>query len=1182
MMRSPADLAARLRPSRKLLNWFAVCTAAYALFGLVAVPYLVRQHGERVLGELIGRVVTVEQVQFNPFTLALTVEGLRVLEADGSAAAFSLARAHANFELESLLRQGAVIHELRLEAPRLSLVRGADGQHNWRDVAARLAKTAADGEQQALPVRFSLGNIQLKGGEVELHDRQNGVHHQLRELAIDLPFLSNLPSKLDVFVEPRASATLNGRPVKLSGKTRPFTAGRETTLELVLDELELAPFLVYLPFEPAFALRSGQLSTDLSLAFRQTEDGPPYVALNGEVRLGQLQVEDAGGRAVLAAEEISAELVESQPLAAKWHFTRLRMQSPHVVLVREQDGRFNLSRLLWPDRSDANRQSGQTVRSEAGAAVDFLLALARVRDGVLDFEDHAAAPFKTRLADINIDLRDLATVGDLPAMVRGDFLTDAGERFDFQEQLRIAPFELEGIATVTDLQPARFAPYYRHVLGGGEVRGGKLDAVVRHRVRARDQRPEIELTVENLAMRDAVLGLKGVRQALLELPELTVAEMTVLPSGRSVAVREAKLRGAALQLKRLADGRLDALDFLTSGADKGSPPAWRYSIAQLGIEDTSVRLEDRAHRAPVVVHAQRLALSADGLSNAEGHAARISLHTQINQHGKLQAEGSLALSPFKTELTLDLSAFDLLPLQPYLLEQTQIAIEGGRLGAQGVLALEQRASGDWRGRYRGGLTVEDFASTDRRHAAEFVRWRQLRLDGMDLAMPWALSIDEAAVSGFHGRLILDERGRLNVREIGPLTPEPGDTPAVAVFSPPAQRPPFALGRVVFRQGSIAFSDRFIRPNYDANLSGLRGQLVGLSSDPSTLARLELDGKVDKTASVSIRGQFNPFRDDRRLEIAAEVKDFDLVGVSAYAGKYVGYGIDKGKLSAQLQYTIEDRKLVASHQVFLDQLTFGPPTGSPDAIQAPVQLAMALLKNRRGEIDLHLPVSGTLDDPQFSVGGLVLRAIMSLLGKAVTSPFALLGSMFGGGEELSQLTFEPGTAELGPEALTRLRTLADALRDRPALKLEIAGRADPATDSDALKRLALLRTVKAVKQRALVDGGGQAPALDELTLTDEEYPALLRKAYREGDFEKPRNFFGMIKDVPVAQMEAALLANTVLEAEAFSALAQQRAWAARDWLIDEGGVPAERVFVRAPQIEQPSGQDCGACVRFALR
>ncbi|HNQ76896.1 MAG TPA: DUF748 domain-containing protein, partial [Pseudothauera hydrothermalis] len=389
-----------------------------------------------------------------------------------------------------------------------------------------MAKTAADGEQQALPVRFSLGNIQLKGGEVELHDRQNGVHHQLRELAIDLPFLSNLPSKLDVFVEPRASATLNGRPVKLSGKTRPFTAGRETTLELVLDELELAPFLVYLPFEPAFALRSGQLSTDLSLAFRQTEDGPPYVALNGEVRLGQLQVEDAGGRAVLAAEEISAELVESQPLAAKWHFTRLRMQSPHVVLVREQDGRFNLSRLLWPDRSDANRQSGQTVRSEAGAAVDFLLALARVRDGVLDFEDHAAAPFKTRLADINIDLRDLATVGDLPAMVRGDFLTDAGERFDFQEQLRIAPFELEGIATVTDLQPARFAPYYRHVLGGGEVRGGKLDAVVRHRVRARDQRPEIELTVENLAMRDAVLGLKGVRQALLELPELTVAEVT--------------------------------------------------------------------------------------------------------------------------------------------------------------------------------------------------------------------------------------------------------------------------------------------------------------------------------------------------------------------------------------------------------------------------------------------------------------------------------------------------------------------------------------------------------------------------------------------------------------------------------------------------------------------------------
>ncbi len=1186
-MLSPAALATRLRPSRKLLNWFAACVAAYALFGFIAVPHLVREHGERLLGELTGRAVAVEHVQFNPFTLALTVEGLSVQEADGSAPAFSLARAHANLELESILRRGAVLHELRLEEPRLSVVRAEDGQYSWGDVAARLAARAdaADDSANDAPARFSLGNIQLSGGEAVFDDRQAGVRHELRELAVSLPFLSNLPVKVEVFVEPALSATLNGQPLQMSGKTRPFAEGRETALELVLEKLELAPYLAYLPFEPAFALRSGHLSTGLQLAFRQKADGEPHIALNGEVRLGEVQVDDAGGRRVLAAEEVAVELVEMQPLAGKWHFTRLRVQSPEVALVRERDGSFNLARLLPQTGPSARDKQKDEVEDETAAPVDFLLATARVRDGVVAFEDLTpATPFRTRLEAINVDLRDLATVGDMPAVIRADFHTDAGERFDFQEQLRIAPFELDGTASVTELQPARLAPYYRTALAAGEIRDGKLDAVVRHRVRAGAKAPEIELTVESLALRDAVLGLKGRKQALLELPELTAAEIAVLPSGRSVQVREAKVRGAKVKLNRSTDGALDALDFLAPATEGGSSgPAWRYAIAQLGVEDASLRLEDRSAGTPVVVEAEQFAFTADGLSNARGSKARVSLRTQVNKRGRVAAEGTLALSPLKTELELDLAEVDLLPLQPYVLEQTKIAIARGQLGTKGALALEQTAAGDWKGRFRGDLGVADFSSVDRLNATDFVRWRALRLSGVDLALaPFALAIREVALSGFHSRLILDERGQLNLREIRPQAEATEDAPATAVVAPPGQVPPLSIGRVVFRQGSIAFSDRFIRPNYDANLSGLGGQLVGLSSDPSTLARLELDGKVDKTAPVSIRGEFNPFREDRRLDIAAEVKDFELTGVSAYSGKYVGYGIDKGKLSAELNYKIEERRLTATNRVFLDQLTFGPPTDSPDAIKAPVQLAVALLKNRRGEIDLRLPVSGTLDDPQFSIGGLVFRAIMNLLGKAITSPFALLGSMFGGGEELSQLEFDAGSAVLGPAALTRVQTLADALLDRPALKLEITGSADPSTDSDGLRQQALLRAVKAAKVRSTIKRGEEAPPLDEVLVADEEYPALLREAYREGDFKKERNFFGMVKDVPVAQMEAAILANSEVSADELNALAQQRAQAARNWLVEQGGVPAERVFVLAPKTEAPGEQACGACVRFSLR
>lgn len=1180
-MLSPAALATRLRPSRKLLNWFAVCMAAYALFGFVVVPHLVRTHGERLLGEITGRAVTMDAVRFNPFTLALTVEGLRVMEADGGTPAFTLARTHANLELESVLRRGLVLHELRLDDPRLEVVRFDDGRYNWSDVIDRLAAGKVD--EGGEPARFSLGNIQLAGGQAVFDDRHAGVRHELRDLVVQLPFVSNLPVKVDVFVEPAVTAMLNGHPLNLSGKSLPFAEGRETALELKLDKLEIAPYLAYLPFEPAFALPSGHLSTELRLAFRQDVAGDPYIALNGEVRLGDLQVDDADGRRVLGADEIAVELVEMQPLAGKWHFTRLRVQSPVVELVRERDGSLNLVRLL-PSGADgpADREPAADV---ASAPIDFLLATARVRDGVVSIEDRVpATPFATRLEAINIDLRDLATIGDMPAVIRADFHTPAGERFDFQEQLRLAPFEIEGTASVYDLLPAGFAPYYESALAKGEIRGGKLDAVVRHRVRAGDKAPEIELTVESLALREAVLGLKDRKQTLLELPMLSAAEIVVQPAAHRVQVREATVQGLAVALLRDRNGHLDAADFLAPARDDGpAGPAWDYAIARLAVEAASLHVEDRSAGTPVMLDAERITFSAEDLSNTRDGSARIMLDAQINKRGHIAMSGMLGLAPVKAELELDLVDVDLLPLQPYVLEETKIAISRGSLTTKGNVVLAQTAAGDLKVRFRGDLGVANFASVDRLNATDFVRWRTLRLAGVDVALvPFALAIREIALIDFHTRLILDSQGQLNLREIRPQAEADEAGPAVAEMTPPGPPPPLSIGRVVIRQGNIAFSDRFIRPNYDANLSALSGELRGLSSDPETLARLELAGKADKTAPVTIRGEFNPFRDDRRLDIAAEVKDFELTGVSAYSGKYVGYGIEKGKLSAELSYKIEDRKLTATNRVFLDQLTFGPPTDSPDAIKAPVQLAVSLLKNRRGEIDLHLPVSGTLDDPQFSIGGLVFRAIMNLLAKAITSPFALLGSMFGDGEALSQLEFDSGSAVLGPAVLPKVQSLADALLDRPALALEITGLADPGIDADGLRQEVLKRQLRAAKVKAMLKRGEEPPSLDEVPIADEEYAALLREVYRSGDFKKERNFLGLVKDVPVAQMEEVILANTAVSADDLNALAQQRALAARNWLVEQGGVPAERVFVLASKVEVPGEDGCGTCVRFSLR
>ena len=249
---------------------------------------------------------------------------------------------------------------------------------------------------------------------------------------------------------------------------------------------------------------------------------------------------------------------------------------------------------------------------------------------------------------------------------------------------------------------------------------------------------------------------------------------------------------------------------------------------------------------------------------------------------------------------------------------------------------------------------------------------------------------------------------------------------------------------------------------------------------------------------------------------------------------------------------------------LDQLTFGEKVDSATATKLPVLFAVALLKDRNGVIDVNLPVGGSLDDPEFSVGGLVLRIIFNLIVKAVTAPFTLLASLAGGGEELSVLEFGPGLARLAPATESRLKALAKALSDRPALRMDLAGRADPDKDGEALRKLAFERRLKAIKirEQGLVTAPG---GLDAVKIDPAEYPKVLLAAYRAGEFPKPRTAAGALAEVPPAEMEKLLMASTALAPDELRELANARAQAAKEWLTTQGAIAGERLFVVAPRL-----------------
>ncbi|MDB5731374.1 MAG: hypothetical protein JWQ03_1269, partial [Variovorax sp.] len=487
----------------------------------------------------------------------------------------------------------------------------------------------------------------------------------------------------------------------------------------------------------------------------------------------------------------------------------------------------------------------------------------------------------------------------------------------------------------------------------------------------------------------------------------------------------------------------------------------------------------------------------------------------------------------------------------------------------------------------------------------------------------AIDVKEASLTDFFARLIIDETGRLNLQEL--TRPRGQKTSATAVEPPPTaplqattQRNPgggttttragaargagprgtsvpaelmvggdalrtldapaapavqaqvatasgpghvIRFGPISLDNGRIHFTDTFINPNYSADLTELTGRLSAFSSAPA-LADLELRGKAQQTATLDITGKLNPLAKPLELDITAKMRDLNLPPLSPYSVRYAGHGIERGRLSMEVNYVVKpDGQLTATNKLVLNQLRFGDEVKGAQA-SLPVKLAVALLADRNGVINVDLPLSGSLNDPQFSIGPLIFKAFANLMAKAVAAPFRLLTGGFGGGEgggESSAIAFEPGSAALSAEARSNLDKVAKALIDRPRLEMTVVGTASLERERDAYQRQRLRQLALAEKQRVAARTG--KGAADIGPVSDAEYPELLAEVYRRADIAKPRNVVGLARNLPVSEMENLLLANIPVDEGSMRELAEDRATAVRDYLLGQR-LDSSRLFLGA--------------------
>jgi len=1053
---------------RRSVIGVAVLVLFFCIFGTYVLPLIIVSQAEKLAAEKLHRQLTIGRVALNPFALTLTLHDIKLREPGGAAAFVAFDALALNASIQSLWHLAPVIEEVRLTKPYLHLRRNDANHYNVDDIIALIASQP----HAAGPARFSVNNIQIENGRIEFEDRPLNTTHAIADITLGVPFVSSLAADVKVFVEPLLSAKVNGTPLLLKGKARPFSSQKEAVVELNLEDIELARYLGYLPDLPRVKVVSALGNLHLSARFQQFENKAAALVLSGDAVLKSVQVLALDGKPLLKLPELTITLDKSDLFGSNFAIARVLINGLQADVTRSRDGRLSLAGLLPPSApaTPAHMPAIAPAAKPHAESLRFALGEVEIRDAALRYTDaQAAVPMRVTLEKFDATLHKIAL--------------DTGKRSVTIDALR----------------------------------SGSADF------------------------------------ALLQGKSLPIA--AAAPAADSDLA-------AKTPAQRMPGGKSEA--------------PYTINVGTVKIDNWSARLEDRSVSKPLLTTIAPLSLTMQNLTTASSAPGTLELHAAINRNGQIGMRGTLGLTPVHAALALDLKNVDILALQPYITDKVNLLLTAANVSSQGALQLDQARNGAWRGGFKGDLTLGNVALVDKQSTNDFMRWKSLQLGGVDLRMePFSIAVDRLALNDFFARVIINPDGRINLQDIvrsaagEPKTltesrPQPSAVSATSVAPAPAaaaaKMPPVTIRKFTLQGGKVRYTDNFIKPHYTANLMDLGGVVAGLSSDPSSSASVDLHGAVN-SAPLAIAGRINPLKGDLSLDLKAHVRGMELAPLPAYSGRYVGYGIDKGKLSFEVAYQIENRTLTAQNRLILDQLRFGDKIDSPGATTLPVRFAVALLQDRNGVIDIDLPIGGSLDDPQFSMGGVIVKVIVNVLTKAVTEPFALLGSLFGGGAEMSSLEFEPGHAAIPAAGAAKLKSLAQALIDRPALKLEITGRADPEADRAGLQRAALERKVRALKLKDIA-ARGETAAADRAAVKPAEYPALLTRVYKEEKFTKPRNLIGLQKTLPVAEMEQAIMSGTAIGGDDLITLGNRRAEAVKAWLLKTGEVPDERIFIVA--------------------
>jgi hypothetical protein len=1115
--------------------------AAYTLAGFFLVPRLIRSYVPRYAQEQLQRRADIGEVRVNPLLFMVEVKNFRLQEADGRPL-LGFDRLFVDFELSSLFRRAWTFAEILLEAPRVDVVMARDGRINLADLLDAFPRSEPAPEPAA-PARVVLRHARVSGGVLSFTDLSGRAPQTATVQPIDVE-LHDIATLRDRRGPYAISAALKGGGV-VDWEGEVSLVPLASVGRVGLSGFPLTTAWRFAQDAVALAEPGGRLDARARYEFAY-RDGTAMLKVDGvDVTLADLVLTERGGTSpILALGQVRMAGAHGDLIARELTLPEISVSRGRLAAAIARDGTVNWQNLMVAPAGATPPAPKPAPQERAWhIAVDKV----RVEEVALSIAD------RSRAAPLDFEIGDLAV----------------------------------GLSTKLE--------------SGAAGLTGTVD--------------DVSVKVARLTMTEA-----AAKSRVLSLDEISLEGGRVDLAARHIAATRVAVTGGVTTAVRAADGSIPLATMFGPAEEKkppsrGSPPPpvskpWTLALGKFDGSGHRAVITDRSVTPNVQLELTGMTMSAQDVRSDGKQPIAFESAFRVTQGGRFTAKGSVAPDGSRADATLSVARFALTPAQPYVAGFAAVALRSGEASTAGRFIY--RAGRD---RpiitYTGSADVDGLNVVEAASGAPVVAWKSLHLDRVRFGLaPDRLEVGEVRLTGLDGKFTIEKDKSLSVAKLmnppgaSPRPPPPSPPPAVG--TPPATAPPapasraaapafpVTVERVRIEDGSMDFADLSLVLPFATRVHALNGVIVGVASDPDSRTTLKLDGRVDEFGSVKIDGALSAFQPKVFTDIDVVFRNVALPTLSPYSATFAGRRIAAGTMDLDLEYKIDRGALVGENKVVLTKLQLGERVESPGAMRLPLDLAIAILSDSQGRIDIELPVRGNVDNPEFSYGQVIWTALVRLVTRIVTSPFRALAGLFGGeadAERLQTVVFEPGSDVVRPPEREKLQKVAELLDKRAQLKLIVHGGYEAKSDGEALRALHVRRELAKRLEVTVKPGEDPGPvAFDqaktqralEKMLTDragdkalEDFQAGFEKsAGRKAERANPVLALVGRGSADRAFYEALFrrLVETAPLAEAeVTALGQRRGEATARALKERAGAAATRVDVGATEAVRADGK-----------